>query len=353
MSEKILAKILKDCVHGKVGESVELDETDVKILEKADILSRVVKGVPSAPSPKPQEPVRQSSSSEVKNNPSAVVQPKANPRGESGQEKEKEVFVNPRLAAWLQYRGFRQLGDKPTYTKHDKIGERIVRLCVDFKNNPWGSRLTYALDEGTGEWKDSSELRDAEELLAYKRFRDELKKGNETKLVVKPVASTKATEVAPGIIVAEKDQQIMVVVEERDEKQIMTEMLGEVLKEYVYQISGQKPRLSYAGVKEAARRRGNIHVTKIEIEETKDGSAIIAKSEVYDLQNNFKIWGVAIQKKRMRLRDGCEVEDDFFITKAVSKAIRNGLRACIPEKLVAELISRWLEARTSVEGRRD
>jgi hypothetical protein len=104
-------------------------------------------------------------------------------------------------------------------------------------------------------------------------------------------------------------------------------------------------------VKEAARLRGNIHVTRIEIEETKDGSMVIAKAEVYDLQHNFKIWGVAQQRKMMRLRDGREVEDEFYLTKVVSKAIRNGLRACIPEGLAAELIARWMKERSGEEAR--
>ena len=355
MSEKVLVKLLEDCVHGKAGSLVEMEPARAEVLEKYGIVARVNKldvkdkhSIPSSGS-KPQSEV--SSPERV----SSTAQPQQK-LGEPGQEKgtdTKPVQIDPRLVAWLQHRGFRQLGEKPVWTKHDKIGERIVRLCVDFKNNPWGSRLAYVLDEETGDWKASNDLRNAEELLAYKSFRDELRKCNETKFTVRPIETTKITEAAPGVLVAEKDQQILVMVEEREEKQIMEEMMGEVLKEYVYQIPGQKPRLSYAGVKEAARLRGNIHVTKIEIEETKDGSTIIAKAEVYDLQNNFKVWGVAQQKKKMRLEDGREIDDEFCLTKAAAKAMRNGLRACIPEKLTAELISRWLETRAPAEGGRD
>jgi hypothetical protein len=263
----------------------------------------------------------------------------------------EEMEVNPQLVAWLQHRGFRKLGEKPVWTKHDKINGQVVRLCVDFQRNPWGTRLAYVLDESTGEWKPSEELRDAEELMLFKRFRDELKKGVEQKLVAKPVEVTTTVETSPGVIAAQKDQQIIVMVEERDEKQILEELMGGVIREYVYQIPGQRPRLSYAGVKEAARLRGNIHVTRIEIEETKDGSMVIAKAEVYDLRHNFKIWGVAQQRKMMRLRDGREVEDEFYLTKVVSKAIRNGLRACIPEGLAAELIARWMKERSGEEAR--
>jgi hypothetical protein len=253
---------------------------------------------------------------------------------------------DPRLVAWLQHRGFRRLGDKPVWTKHDKVGGRIARLCVDFQDNPWGSRIAYALDEGTGEWAPSRELRDAEELLAYKSFRDELRRGEGEGLAVRPAAAPAeagAGSAGGAALAVGSEQELVLMVERRDEDQITREMLGEVLREYVYRIPGLRPMMSYAGIKEAARRRGNIHVTRVEVGETGDGQAYVAKAEVYDLANNFKVWGVAVQRKRMRLRDGTEAEDDFAITKACSKAIRNGLRACIPEKLIAELTARWLE----------
>jgi hypothetical protein len=336
LSEKILVRLLKDCVYGKAGSIVEIEENlaDIDVLERNKIVERV-----KTEALEQEEKQDQADAPSREPSKTTEVSPA-----------EKEVSVDPRLIAWLQRRGFRQLGEKPVWTKHDKIGDRIVRLCIDFQHNRWGSRVAYMMNEDTGNWEDSKEFRDCEELLAYKKFRDELKKGEEQRLVIKPVEAAKATEAGPGVLAAEKDQQILVMVEERDEKQILEEMMGAILKEYVYQIPGQRPRLSYAGVKEAARLRGNIHVTKIEIEETKDGSAIIAKAEVYDLQNNFKIWGVSQQRKKMKLKDGREVDDDFCLTKAVSKAIRNGLRACIPEKLNAELISRWLETHRQEEG---
>jgi hypothetical protein len=252
--------------------------------------------------------------------------------------------ADPRLLTWLNQHGFRQLSNKPVYVKHDKIGGRIVRLVVDFKDNPWGNRYAYTLNEETGQWEDSREFRDSEELLAYKQFRDELRRG--TQVSVRVASRPKEVEVAPGIVALQNEQQLYVMVEQRDEEQVMRELLGEVLRQYIYrfEVGGRVvTNISYAGVKEAARRRGNIHVTRVEVDETKDGRAVIAKAEVYDLQNNFKIWGVAVQPKMMRLRDGSEVEDQFCVQKAVSKAIRNGLRACIPEKLIAELVSKWLE----------
>ncbi|MBW2674016.1 MAG: hypothetical protein JRD89_11470 [Deltaproteobacteria bacterium] len=199
------------------------------------------------------------------------------------------------------------------------------------------------LNEETGEWEESRELRDAaEDLLAFKRFRDELERGGRERLTVKPVPKPGGAPAGGQALTVEEGQELILMVEQRDEQQIMQEILGDVLRQYVYrfEVGGRVvTNVSYAGIKEAARRRGNVHVTKVEVEETKDGQAVIGKAEVYDLQNNFKTWGVAVQRKRMRLRDGREVEDDFCVQKAVSKAIRNGLRACVPEKLIAERVT--------------
>ncbi|MBW2674349.1 MAG: hypothetical protein JRD89_13225, partial [Deltaproteobacteria bacterium] len=247
---------------------------------------------------------------------------------------------DPRLVSFLNTRGFRRLADRPAWTKHDKVGNRIVRLVVDFKANPRGNRYGYVLNEETGEWEESRELRDAaEDLLAFKRFRDELERGGQERLTVKPAPKPGGAPAGGQALTVEEGQELILMVEQRDEQQIMQEILGDVLRQYVYrfEVGGRVvTNVSYAGVKEAARRRGNIHVTKIEVDEMKDGQGYLAKAEIYDLANNFKTWGVAVQRKKMRLRDGREVEDDFCVQKAVSKAIRNGLRACVPEKLIAE-----------------
>ncbi|MBW2560719.1 MAG: hypothetical protein JRE40_07685 [Deltaproteobacteria bacterium] len=235
---------------------------------------------------------------------------------------------DPRLVSFLNTRGFRRLADRPAWTKHDKVGGRIVRLVVDFKANPGGNRYGYVLNEETGEWEESRELRDAaEDLLAFKRFRDELERGGRERLTVKPVPKPGGAPAGGQALTVEEGQELILMVEQRDEQQIMQEILGDVLRQYVYrfEVGGRVvTNVSYAGIKEAARRRGNVHVTKVEVEETKDGQAVIGKAEVYDLQNNFKTWGVAVQRKRMRLRDGREVEDDFCVQKAVSKVRPEG-----------------------------
>jgi len=71
--------------------------------------------------------------------------------------------------------------------------------------------------------------------------------------------------------------------ERRDENQILAEMRGELIEDLVYGVDIQRRRvtnLSYAGVKEAIRRRGNLEILSILF-------GIFAVAEV---ASNFLIW---------------------------------------------------------------
>ena len=57
--------------------------------------------------------------------------------------------------------------------------------------------------------------------------------------------------------------QVFQVLDQRDEDQILAEMRGEILEDLVYDVtmSGRRvTNLSYAGVKEAIRHRGNVEI---------------------------------------------------------------------------------------------
>ena len=128
--------------------------------------------------------------------------------------------------------------------------------------------------------------------------------------------------------------------EKRDEQQVIAEMRGEIVRSWVYQIQlGNRTvtNLSYAGVKEAIRRRGNLSTypcsccqKTVHVEET--DSEIRALVRVWDLNNNVEVLGASSAKK-----------GPFDFVLAVNKAERNAWRKLLPEKQIALLIEQWLK----------
>jgi hypothetical protein len=132
--------------------------------------------------------------------------------------------------------------------------------------------------------------------------------------------------------------------ERRDEEQIKAEILGRFLTEYVYSFTsgGQViTGLSWAGVKEAARRLGYIKIEDLKIIDM--GDYWIALCKVKDIVNKLELYGAAQQNKKMKLKDGTEKIDDFSIPKVVSKAQRNAIRSVIPEHIIKEMIVKLRE----------
>lgn len=130
--------------------------------------------------------------------------------------------------------------------------------------------------------------------------------------------------------------------ERKDEAQILSEMQGNVIEEFVYSFK-QGGRditgLSYAGVKQLALLRGNIHCSEPILQEY--NNSWLCKVKAVDVVRNLEVWGVATQTKMMSLRDGNRIKDDFCIQKAVSKAERNALRKLMPEKIIVEMVKEW------------
>lgn len=129
--------------------------------------------------------------------------------------------------------------------------------------------------------------------------------------------------------------------EKRDEEQIIASMRGEIVRSWVYSFTYQGrtvTNLSYAGVKEAIRRRGNIDIypcpccnKPVHIDETDE--EIRALIRVWDLNNNVKFLGAASARKK----------EPFPWVLAVNKAERNAFRKLLPEKQIALLIEQWLK----------
>jgi len=147
------------------------------------------------------------------------------------------------------------------------------------------------------------------------------------------------TEVVEPEIIEQMPYSLM---ERKDEDQILQEIKGNVIEEFVYsfpQGNRQITGLSYAGVKQIALQMGNIHCEEPILQE--NGSCWICKVKAIDVQRNLEMWGVSVQPKFMELRNGQKLRDDFCIQKCVSKSERNALRKLMPEKIIISMIREW------------
>ncbi|MDD4873888.1 MAG: hypothetical protein PHE15_02795 [Dehalococcoidales bacterium] len=148
-------------------------------------------------------------------------------------------------------------------------------------------------------------------------------------------------------------------VEKKDEQQVLAEMAGETIKEYIYETAVydhktksmvRKVRLSWVGTREVARMKGNIILSDPLITEVEDGLRIVIKAT--DLSKNFAVFGGTHQPFKMKIKDvnkatgeviGEHYEDDPFVfQKGLSKAQRNALNACIPADFATKMIDRFL-----------
>jgi len=126
--------------------------------------------------------------------------------------------------------------------------------------------------------------------------------------------------------------------ERRDDEQILAELQGRFLDEYVYEINQDGHAvtgLSWIGTKEASREYGGIQVPleKLKIVEENEKSITLAV-EARDVFTGTSRIGVKRQQKMLRRRDGSVMENPFYFEQAVSKAQRNAINAVIPYTFV-------------------
>ena len=144
----------------------------------------------------------------------------------------------------------------------------------------------------------------------------------------------------------EEKEEIFKIYERADEKQIIEELEGHYLEEFVYyfEVGKEKRRvvgLSWAGIKECSYRLGGIEVESCQIDDKGDRWMVVCKAS--DKFKGNSRFGVSTQSKKMKLKDGSEVEDDFSLQKCVSKAQRNAIRSLIPELFIKNFVDRYLE----------
>ena len=135
---------------------------------------------------------------------------------------------------------------------------------------------------------------------------------------------------------ADLPAQVFQALEKRDENQILAEMRGDFLEDLVYDITIKGKRvtnLSYAGVKEAVRRRGHVEILEYHTEET--DKEIRALIRVRDLDNQIDVLGASAAEK----------DKPFSYVLAVNKAERNAFAKLIPAKWLAVLIDEYMSRR--------
>lgn len=145
-------------------------------------------------------------------------------------------------------------------------------------------------------------------------------------------------------------------IDERDEQQILAELAGETLEDFIYEIPAQKGRkrtvkLSWAGTREMARAKGNIALSDPIIEDSDGYVRVVVRAT--DLKRNFSVFGGCHQLKQQKVKiydsDGNEAgyqvqNDPHYFSKALSKAQRNVIQSIIPAGFMARVIDRFLLA---------
>ena len=143
----------------------------------------------------------------------------------------------------------------------------------------------------------------------------------------------------------EQPQDKFTLMERKDEDQIMQELEGRVLNEYVYKFRSdgrEVTGLSWAGIKRIAQKMGNITTKIVSIDGTKeDEPSYRVIVEAVDLTKHLTMVGVSEQSKVVTTKTGLKYKDNFALQKAMSKAQRNALRNLMPEPIIAEMIKEW------------
>ncbi|OGR47072.1 MAG: hypothetical protein A2X40_07690 [Elusimicrobia bacterium GWC2_65_9] len=156
----------------------------------------------------------------------------------------------------------------------------------------------------------------------------------------------------------ETSQDAYAVFDQRDEALIVDALKGRYIEEFVYRFcrrhrgaDGKIPPecactdvvvgLSWLGVQEAAREYKGVMVPveKVIKKETDDSVEIMC--EAIDTKSGSSRIGIASQPKKLRLRTGQLLDDEFATAKAVAKAQRNAIRPLLP----VTLIKAWIAAK--------
>jgi len=158
-----------------------------------------------------------------------------------------------------------------------------------------------------------------------------------------------------NITKAENDQSVFLALDELDNNQISDEVRGVYSDDMVYQMKRRIPdgsggyrevtvtSLSYAGVKAVimymARKGYRINASQAEIVETSDEFRASCKVTCIFDNGSVEMYGYSRQQKTF----STGTQNEFAFIQSGSKSQRNALRNVIPEKIAAEMISKYLK----------
>ena len=177
--------------------------------------------------------------------------------------------------------------------------------------------------------------------------------------MTEPEPTKKISELAPTTT---EEYELM---DQLDVQQILAEMKGDVLSEYIYAFcrvhKGKKVSecgckgknvvvgISWAGIKAIVHQLKNIDTELVRIEEDENEFRAIVK--VTHKDRNISVYGASQQPRFSSRGEGRPTRDDFALAKVVSKAQRNAWRNLIPETVISELVKKhlgWSECPTEI-----
>ncbi|MEW6009630.1 MAG: hypothetical protein AB1629_08375 [Candidatus Omnitrophota bacterium] len=153
----------------------------------------------------------------------------------------------------------------------------------------------------------------------------------------------------------QEEQQIYSLMQRRDEEQMVAELEGRYIEEFVYEfcrrhtwLDGKRPPeckcldtvvgLSYIGAKEASRKAGiQVPIEKMQLTEMDTHYRVVLQAK--DSEGNSRI-GIAQQSKKMKLKSGAFIDDEFALNKCLGKAQRNALAPLIPQTVIKQWINK-------------
>lgn len=242
---------------------------------------------------------------------------------------------------FLEGMGFEAAESKPGLYKKDL---ETVTCFWDFRKTGKGS--FYATDNDSDAFlldKDAQQLPEYVEVRKHLGGEERLpQKKKETVAPNESNSTLTPTSKPTSIAVLESKNQAYDLINQRDDSQVLLEIQGGFLEEFVYSFptrEGKVTGLSWAGVKEVARQMGNISVEDCDIRETPETWQVKCKAK--DLTRNVTMFGVAEQSKKLVLKSGGDLVDMHSLSKAVSRAQRNAIRGLIPEMFIKKMIEEF------------
>lgn len=157
-------------------------------------------------------------------------------------------------------------------------------------------------------------------------------------------------------VAVQEEQEVYHLMEARDEAQIVADLEGRFVEEFIYEFcrrhkwhNGLRPSectckdlvvgISWFGIQEASRTYGRIQVPIEKAKARDTGEEIEFMVEAVDTQTNSSRIGISSQSKMMRTQQGA-VRDQFATQKALSKAQRNAIKQLLPQTMLKEWIQR-------------